>query len=417
MLKTIYRILFTMSLTGTILYAATNMCGCGRTEEPNQESKSMAVVMSNCSNFPSLTEQSVQPIYKEMEDTYYDGTFSGGGSISIVTTEGDPQVYSVSIDSLNDGISDSKRRSESEIMVKSIIKDAVSLMPVSEEIDLLKAINLAVQSVNSDDTCKKTILIIANGTSTAGVCNMTEGYLLDSAESVAEQLISTHSINDLSGVTVDWIGMGATASNGTQTISDSNRHDLEAFWKTVLLKAGAQDVIFESDVISGTCPENLPKVSEVVFPEVVLNVSDSIPEDSQVVKLDSIKFQGDSNAFLDWEVALDSLQLAADFLTKNQTKEYLVVGTTASVNGGDGTWLSQMRAQACVEELISLGVSEDRLIAVGLGNLPWSMRTFPDDEGYGLSAEQLENNRAANRAVYIVDAKSEIGKEVLALIS
>jgi len=410
----------TSIFSAVLISSAGIVCtGCGNmaTSASQHLSESIAVIMSGCFGFPELGEKNIQPVYEEVVESYYGGTFNGEGGISIVTAEGAPQVYTTAFNKLSDGVTESKRQSEAELNTKSILRDAVSLKAESEEIDLLRAINAAAESVNSSQAAVKKIIIMANGISTSGVVDMTQGYYLKSPEAVATQLMDTHSIEDLTGIYISWIGLGSTALNSKQKISDSNRHDLEQFWNTILAQAGAASVDFRSDVITGECDASLPKVSVVTFPDVILTLDEEIEENTEVVKFNSILFEGDSAELLDWDEACATMQSAADLLISNPDCSYLVVGTTASTDGSIGiSELSWKRAQACVDVLVSSGVNPDQITAVGLGNIPWAMRTVPDDEGYGLSPEQLEANRAANRAVYLIRSDCEIASEVLDII-
>lgn len=116
-----------------------------------------------------------------------------------------------------------------------------------------------------------------------------------------------------------------------------------------------------------------------------------------------VRFQGDSDSFVDLQSAVRALEPAAAELKAHPDRHALLVGTTAS--GKDEAMcldLSLRRAKAVKRLLVEqLGVPEDRLSCIGLGTQdPWHIDDR-DENG------QVEILAAQNRKVFLLDADSD----------
>ena len=108
---------------------------------------------------------------------------------------------------------------------------------------------------------------------------------------------------------------------------------------------------------------------------------------------------------MDPATAKEVLEPIAEILIANEDLTVLLCGCVA----GDGTTdygrdLSLRRAEAVKQTLMELSVPEDQLLVIGLGtNNPWHIK------GVGYDGELA----AQNRRVVLLNAESELGRELL----
>ena len=122
---------------------------------------------------------------------------------------------------------------------------------------------------------------------------------------------------------------------------------------------------------------------------------------------EKVTFIADEADYLDPEEALETLRPLAEFLLQHD-KDPLLVGTTAGDVTDEVTLkLSQERADQVKASLVSLGVSESRLTAVGMGSEdPWHIK------GAGLEGELAERNRK----VVLLDAATDEAQTILEMM-
>lgn len=121
----------------------------------------------------------------------------------------------------------------------------------------------------------------------------------------------------------------------------------------------------------------------------------------------SVAFLPDQAELADPEAASEVLQAIAQTLRETEVP-IVLAGSTASV-GGDGIALSEARAEAIKEVLVSFGVPQEQITCVGLGRSPWSLRANDLDENGTLIEEQARLNRAVFVFAVDSDAARELG--------
>ena len=172
---------------------------------------------------------------------------------------------------------------------------------------------------------------------------------------------------------------------------------------------GATNVNFRKDQLTGSAAEGVPPIEAVAVKPVTVNLPDvpaaSPTEEGPALTLDTstLAFVPDSDAFLDEQQANQTLNNAASQLLSNGGA-YIIAGSVAATENGSSESsmrLSVARAQTVREELISRGVPEDSITAViGLSTCTTPLRS---------------TNEADNRAVYIVDASTDLAKTLLTI--
>ncbi|MBQ4383263.1 MAG: OmpA family protein [Firmicutes bacterium] len=125
-----------------------------------------------------------------------------------------------------------------------------------------------------------------------------------------------------------------------------------------------------------------------------------------------VRFVGDEAVFVDEEEAKAALAPVAEIILAHPGHPILLAGTTAT--GGSQEFnldLSDRRAAAVKEMLVKeFGVPEDQLITIGLG---YEADPFVRGRDLDENGRQIETEAAKNRRVVVLDAESEIAKQIL----
>ncbi len=268
------------------------------------------------------------------------------------------------------------------------------------EVDTLAAITMSANAINGEnEESEKHMIIYDSGLSTTGLLPFSEKNLLDEpVESIIEQLTVLHAIPDLTDIEITWVGLGTTCGDQTPLTTNS-KYKLQVIWKEILKAGDAKSVVFDTTLIS-------QKENDVSLPEcnVVPVIAESIeltPGDiPEIVKWDensSVKFESNSAVFIDEVAARKEMEPIADYLTANPEENIHILGMTATVAGGDnGIELSKQRGEACKEILMQLGIDENRIKVVGLGQIENSLRVEDIDS----NGNQIKDMAAKNRAVF-----------------
>lgn len=139
---------------------------------------------------------------------------------------------------------------------------------------------------------------------------------------VVDKLEQLHSLPDLEGVEVLWIGLGCV-SGEQQVIPDSYRFNLETLWRTIIERSGG-NITFDSTPVTGEESEGLPHVSVVEFPSDDLGLNTVSVTDTSVYKLDegTCKFIGDKAELVDVEAARKAVEPFVEHLKSNPDEKY-----------------------------------------------------------------------------------------------
>lgn len=371
-----------------------NLLGCANGAAHEKVSVSMVLgVHSNTNILPLESEGITSALF---DSCYYHG------NVNFVTCEGIPRVfYSTEIpESKVNGLSKNKKKMIAENYVnqlKMILKDA---LPMTEEVDTLKSINQAVKCLK-DSEGRKFLYIFDSGIQTTGYLDLRKGYLNVETESIIEALKSENALPDLEGIDVVWYFLGETALP-QKSLSENQKTLLREMWKAVLEAGNAHSVEFKEIPSTNIAYQELPKVSVIQAEEENLEVV----EEKKLIKkivLDSrqLEFVGDKAEFVSKERAKEVLSDLADTMNRYEDKKILVIGTTASGKNQEFLQkLSDDRANAVKNLLISMEVSEKRILTLGLATHdPWHLNDL-DENGH-----QIEHISAQNRKVVILDLK------------
>lgn len=229
-------------------------------------------------------------------------------------------------------------------------------------IDLLSSLNNAANDLRAnagDGNSSLVMCVIASGINDTGLLRTTQDLLDADASSIASQLKNLNAIADFSNITVHFYGLGQTTGN--QSIPASAQAKLQTLYTSVVEAAGGVACI-ESDVLSPlNCDDELPEVAVVDFEEDALSIPHLERGESAQVTLDETKlaFLGDSAEFANRDQATDTLSALAEAIVENGYAARIegFTATSPEWNHDDLVELSQARADAVRDELVSLGVS------------------------------------------------------------
>lgn len=371
-----------------------NLLGC--VNEAAHEKVSVSMVLGVRSNMNILPLESEDITSALFDSCYYHG------DVNFVTCEGIPRVfYSTEIpESKVNGLSKNKKKMIAENYVnqlKMILKDA---LPMTEEADTLKSIHQAVQCLH-DKEGRKFLYIFDSGVQTTGYLDLRKGYMNADPERIVEALKNENALPNLEGIDVIWYCLGQTALP-QEGLSENQKVLLREMWKAVLEAGGAQSLEFKEIPSTNIAYQELPKVTVIQAEKENLDVV----EEKKLIKkmvLDSrqLEFVGDKAEFISREKAENVLSDLADTMRKYKDKRIIVIGTTASGKNEEFLQkLSDDRANAVKDLLISMDVSEKRILTLGLATHdPWHLNDL-DKTGH-----QIEGIAAQNRKVVILDIK------------
>ena len=365
------------------------------------------IVYSNRANseLPNFDSEAVRQLSEDVSASY--GTLFG------ICMDGDSQVVgNVGFEDVPERIKKdgSKRiKSDAKKRVNSFLAGISKIVADDPEVDVLDAMCLAVRSINSvPDAAKRVIIVIDSDISTIGQANFRNNLMCADPQKIADDLYERDAIPDFSNITVFFQQTGDVCSPQMELTQKQVNH-LKEIWKAIVEKTGGTVVFDDTLPIERKEKPILPVVTPVNFPgEPAISYNESSDIDlSDVIAIseDQIRFKGDSAEYYDSDAALCTLKPIADYLNDQVEVNILLVGTAAGDENNEYTrTLSKKRAEKVRDTLIELGVPENRMRAVGLGN----------DDPWHISGAGTEGNLASqNRRVMLLDADSETVKAIV----
>lgn len=390
MKKIIFAIAFMAAL-------AVALCGCGSTvvDEAVHPTTATAVIMLNGYNMP------VVPDPEDFVDAPQDGdeTF-------IVVPDSTPSVTTFTWDSTANNAT--YAASELKKWKKTLSDELNAVRPDDEGCDLLSAIILAGNQLQSSNTQAHQLVLLCNGVNTSTLDFANQAFWTADINQLISQLQELDYIQPdlLKNVDVTWAYMTATDGVHQASFTPAMQTRLYAFWDAYMQASGASTVDFRKDTLTGSAADGVPPIEAVAVEAVTVSLPDApaSPVEAPTLTLDTatLAFEPDSAAFLDEQQASQTLDSAASQLLSNGGS-YIIAGSVAATeNGSDESSmrLSIARAQAVSKELIARGVPEESIDCIGLSTSPTPLRSAIETD---------------NRAVYIVDASTDLGKTLLTI--
>lgn len=193
--------------------------------------------------------------------------------LSVIELDGSPTVEKNNrfTFTLKKNVSSTIKKKYVSKMTNKVIECFDNLAPKVAEVDILKAIELATNELNSSyaNTDAKRIVIYSTGLQTTGLIDMTKFNMLSSKETVDEvvdQLSAKQALPDLEGITIDWYNLNQVSGEQKELTAEMKANN-EYLWASVIAKAGGA-VDFKSDnAVSDDTPNYEVDVSVVPVAE------------------------------------------------------------------------------------------------------------------------------------------------------
>lgn len=367
-MKKILRLLSIVFLIATIV---GSFSGCCNPEKPT----SVAVGFAKTKNNADVD-------YNSIFDHVKSELSVKGSTITTYEIDGDPHKVgnTTSID-YPTGFSKANREAETARVIAVAKKNIKKSAPDDPQIDLYGAFRALTDDVKAQGNKKMMIVIISNLLSTSDMIDFTS-FPIGNLNKYAEELSSE--MPSFENISVKWFV--APTADAQEDLKISDIEVLKEFYRYLIEKAGGTVEFISAPPAAETSDKSSwPEVSTV-----------------NVEKKDFIDFSLDTSTLFKGD--------SAEFLTRNSTEEILesvakqvgdekilVVGSTADTNDSEASHLelSELRAAAIKERLITLGVPPENIETIGIGNKSHKYRAKNEEE---------------NRCVYILSKSSEKAK-------
>lgn len=382
-----------------VAFLTVALCGCGSTgvDEAVHPTTGTAVIVLNGYNTPVINNAA----------DFVDDPQNGDETF-IVVPDSTPSVTTFTWDSIAKNAT--YAASESKKFKKTLSDELNAVRPDDEGCDLLSAIILAGNQLQSSNTVVHKLVLLCNGVNTSTLDFANQAFWTADINQMISQLQELDYIQPdlLQDVDVTWLYLTATDGVHQASFEEAQKTRLYAFWNAYLQASGAKTVNFRKDQLTGSAADGVPPIEAVAVDAITVSLPDAAaasPAEAPTLTLDTatLAFEPDSAAFLDAQQASKALNSAASQLLSNGGS-YIIAGSVAATeNGSDESSmrLSIARAQAVRQELIARGVPEDAIKeCIGLSTSPSPLRSA---------------NEADNRAVYIVDASIDLAKTLLTI--
>lgn len=373
------------------------LTGCSVKAEKKTPSTDLVVVALQGSNMPAASAEVLDPYLEEAVSAETKSSFT------LIVADGMPfNGGHVTWDS-RESLNEAHWKEEKEARISQCI-EILNQKAQTPETDLLGALDLASRALRDGDAVQKKLLIVHNGVTTAGPLSFMGADLASLDENTIQDLIAQlteeQALPDLTGTKVEWIYLGEGVAP-QESASSQIRANLQLLWQTVLETCGADTVIFKSTLPDTGAVEGAPAVTPVACSQQQIK----LPDLREPVSLDptAIGFAPDSTELSDPAATAEYLAPYAEAIRQNDDgSRYVVAGSTADTAGSTAESSQQFglkRALTVCRILQELGVEKKRLLPLGIGNLPTSVRSADD--------------QAANRTCWLVQADSDLGRELL----
>jgi len=392
------------------LGATTSLVACTPDNDDTPKS-AVCFVIANSANSAGLNFQS-----SLVQDTVYN-TALHYGHLSVVQADGEPKLtFSQSFDIDEKYKSASKERLTADAKQKSaavlnVLKSTVAKEPES---DYIKSLSIAAKSLSSlnGDYTSRTIIILGTGLSTQGVLNFQKNLFSAEPEVIVDMLEEAKEIPSFENMTVVFQHLGEVAAP-QEELNGKQKEKLKKIYQLLVERGGGTFVFHETPAIEVdntivypyVTPIELPDDEPIEFEKEELETTDDDAfQEPTFLGEHQVAFMPNQANYIKTEQAIKVLEPIAAYLLEHPTVSLLLIGTTAGdVNDQFALTLSSDRAWTVKHSLEQMGVSPERLFAIGLGcSDPWHL----DDADSETAAK-------ANRKVVIIDVRNKIAQEIL----
>lgn len=407
-----------MKLTALLLVMASVLTACGspnseqlRNTEEDKETH-VAVVLGTHANAPVVNLALI-------EDEVYKACYSGG-AVTLIVADGEPWSTYIDIPVPWKGLSSTRLANNANEQTSQVLDAASKLLAKAPETDTLAAVQLAGRTLSSAESqsgkeveCQ--LIVLDSMLPTTGTMNLT-GSLLDTMDmdSVMTQLEDSMEMADFSGTDVILYTLGDVAEPQPE-LSPKERSILKELWQGYFEGCGADSVSIRDNLPSSTSydVDKLPPVTPVAVVHEGLELGEKElsmgKEDIYSFDETMIAFQPGSAEMCDPSKVQELLTPVAEYLKSHTDTSLLVVGTTAMWGGADYCEpLSQKRAAAVCQELVTMGADEAQLSPLGVG---YDNPFYINDQG--ADGKLDESIAPQNRTVRLMRADSTMAQNLV----
>ncbi|MDD6155805.1 MAG: OmpA family protein [Lachnospiraceae bacterium] len=361
---------------------------------------------------------SLKPTYSTSKNAVMDAC-KAEGTVAVIVADGEPYLATgnyIDIPKQQNNLSSSKLKQIYTSQTEQIMTLMESSYAKTEEVDLLKAIDLCAREAQSSqfEDGKTEIYIYDAGVSTVYL-NMTMMDLeyID-ADSVVATLKDKNMIPDLSGLdTIHWFNIGDV----DYQISNGQIEGIKKIWRAII-EAGGCKVEFYTDPSTTEFDVELPHVSEIPYTVDSVEFKTEKETSKEVEEIENpivfteseIGFEPGAVTFIDKIQATETLSAVTDFLNENEDINILIAATTADWGTTEyQSKLSADRAMTVKNQFVKAGIDESRITTIGLGSTSGFYKYDKNIDG------SLNDEIASrNRSIVIMDVTSDRATQILA---
>ena len=395
-----------------ILVGAT-FTGCSG-KVSNEETSNTVYIVGRHANAqpPAINESTIESSVQSAIDN--------NTLLSVIELDGNPTVEKDNRFTFNlkKNVSSTIKKKYVSKMTNKVIECFDNLTPKVSEVDILKAIEIAANELNSSDAntdYAKHIVVYSTGVQTTGLIDMTKFNILSSKETVdevVEQLSAKQALPNLDGITIDWYNLNQVSGEQIELTAKMKSNN-EYLWGTLIAKAGGK-VDFKSDNATADNRTNYDVgVSIVPVTEDSLNVQEYNKDSSVVFTTDEIAFKSDSVEFVDEKQASQAVTKIINYMLYNKDYNLLLAASTATVPPQNKCEsFSKKRAEAVKSLIISRSdnqIDSSRITTIGMGyENPYHVSDTSKN------GSLIEEKAKQNRAVYAMNKDSTEAKQLIA---
>ena len=401
-----------IALVLALILVGATFTGCsGRVS--NEETSNTVYIVGRHANAqpPAINESTIESSVQSAIDS--------NTLLSVIELDGNPTVEKDNRFTFNlkKNVSSTIKKKYVSKMTNKVIECFDSLTPKVAEVDVLKAIKIAANELNSSDAntdYAKHIVVYSTGVQTTGLIDMTKFNILSSKETVdevVEQLSAKQALPNLDGIAIDWYNLNQVSGEQKELTTEMKANN-EYLWKTLIAKAGGK-VDFKSDNATADDRKNYDVgVSIVPVTEDSLNIEEYNKDSSVVFTTDEIAFKSDSVEFVDEEQASQAVTKIINYMIQNKDYNLLLAASTATVPPQNKCEsFSKKRAEAVKSLIISQSdnqIDSSRITTIGMGyENPYHVSDTSKN------GSLIEEKAKQNRAVYAMNIDSPEAVQVL----
>ena len=366
-------------------------CGGPTSSAATTQAKTVLVVARR-SNMPDILTSSggPGPLLTEVAKTLVNVK----GIVYVVRSDGSPVVAGqVGIDPYV-GNNQPAAKATASAQTSKLANVLTKASATTAEADPIEALNLGVRTARGSTGGR--VIMIDNGLSTSGSVLMQTGISTSyPAENVAKQVLATGEVEDMSGITIEWYGLGESVSP-QERVPTWARTKLKTFYES-LVKGAKGAIVWKDDPLSNDAgPAALPPVTPVPFSEAQAPTTSVPPEVTYVLNEHSLPFKSNSTELSNPAEAKTFIETLVPDI--NRVQSINIVGCTAKNPGSSDAQLEAFALQRAlrIQSLLADAGVKVPMNAVGYG---WKCPGYVTDTD--AAGKQVESSAAKNRRVII----------------